>query len=137
MSSYPLITVGIADDQPLFLTSLALLIDSFSSFKVTVRASDGHSLLQQLASMAIPPDILLVDVEMPVMNGIVTAMAIANLYPQIRIVGISMKDDEGTMNAMLKAGCCAFLLKDIHPGQLEKELLRIHQRGYYDPGDRV
>ena len=126
------ITIGIADDQQLFLQSLTLLVDSFPSFRVSVNALNGQLLLQQLATMPVLPDILLLDVNMPVMDGLSTAQAITRSYPTIKTVALSMKDDDTTIISMLKAGCCSYLLKDIHPLELEKALQEINSKGYYN-----
>jgi len=126
------ITIGLADDQQLFMQSLSLLVDSFPSFRVSVNALNGQLLLQQLAIMSSPPEIILLDVNMPVMDGIATARAIGQSYPLIKTVALSMKDDDTTIISMLKAGCCSYLLKDIHPTELEKALQEISTKGYYN-----
>jgi len=126
------ITIGIADDHMLFLKSLSTLIDSLPSFQVTLEALNGQDLLKKLAAGHPAPDILLLDVGMPVMNGILTATQVAKEYPAIKTVALSMKADDMTIISMLKAGCCAYLLKEIHPDELEKALLEIHTRGYYN-----
>lgn len=126
------ITLGIADDHQLFLKSLEMLIESFSDFSVIIDALDGQSLLEGIASLPEPPDIVLIDVNMPVMNGIDTVRQLGNDYPGIKTVALSMKDDDLTIISMFKAGCCAYLLKDIHPNELQKALLEIKQLGYYN-----
>ena len=126
------ITIGIADDHMLFLKSLSTLIDSLPSFQVILEALNGQDLLNRLASGQPAPDILLLDVSMPVMNGIVTATQIARDYPTVKTVALSMKADDTSIISMLKAGCCAYLLKEIHPDELGKALLAIHTHGYYN-----
>jgi DNA-binding NarL/FixJ family response regulator len=69
---------------------------------------------------------------MPVMDGPKTAAAISEKYPQIHLVALSMKDDDTTIINMIRAGCCAYLLKDIHPNELEKALNEIYKHGYYN-----
>jgi DNA-binding NarL/FixJ family response regulator len=126
------ISVGIADDHQLFLKSLNMLISSFSSFQVTVEALNGQELLKKLAVLKTPPDILLIDVNMPVMDGVKAAGEIAQKYPLMKITALSAKDDDTTIIDMIKAGCCSYLLKDIHPQELEKALLEINAIGYYN-----
>ena len=126
------ITIGIADDQQLFLQSLTLLVDTFPHFRVSVNALNGQLLLQQLAVMPVLPEIILLDVNMPVMDGIAAARAIAQEYPSVKTVALSMKDDDTTIINMLRAGCCSYLLKDIHPTELEKALEEISSKGYYN-----
>ncbi len=127
-----MITIAIADDHQLFLKSLSILISSLGRFDIVADALNGRDLLQKLTAGNLQPDIALVDVNMPVMDGVETARQLAEKYPLLKVVALSMKDDDNTIISMLKAGCCAYLLKDIHPSELEKALLEIHSRGYYN-----
>lgn len=126
------ITIAIADDHQLFVKSLELLLNSFASFEVIIDALNGKDLLNMLSSAEIPPDILLLDVNMPVMDGVTTAQAITQNFPLIKMVALSMREDDLTIISMIKAGCCAYLVKDIHPDELERALLEIHSKGYYN-----
>ncbi|MBE7169542.1 MAG: response regulator transcription factor [Williamsia sp.] len=126
------ISIGIADDQQLFLKSLSVLIDTFDDFEVIVEALNGEDLLQKLAAMKTKPDVLLIDVSMPVMDGIKTAEHVSKKYPFIKMVALSSKDDDMTIISMIAASCCSYLLKDIHPNELERALLEIHEVGYYN-----
>lgn len=126
------ITIGVTDDHQLFLKSLVMLIDTFSSFKVVLEALNGKELLDKLAEETVLPDILLVDVDMPVLDGIRATAKITKQYPGTRLVALSMKDDDTTVIQMIKAGCCAYLLKDTHPDELERALLEVYDQGYYN-----
>ncbi|MGN8059700.1 response regulator transcription factor [Pedobacter sp. 22163] len=127
-----MIKVAIADDQQLFLKSLSMLIDSLPGFSISLQALDGSLVISQLAQVAGLPDIVLLDVRMPVMNGPQTALEIKQRYPQIKLVALSMNDDDDSVIAMLKAGCCAYFLKDIHPDELERGLNEVYHFGYYN-----
>jgi DNA-binding NarL/FixJ family response regulator len=126
------IKIGIADDHQLFLKSLSILINSFPSFEIVLDALNGESLLKKLEAVKDHPDILLLDVNMPIMDGAKTAAAISAKYPAIKLVALSMKDDDTSVINIIKSGCCAYLLKDIHPNELEKALNEIHIKGYYN-----
>jgi len=126
------INIAIADDHQLFLKSLTILLESFPNFSIAFDALNGESLLTKLASAKILPDIILLDVNMPVMDGAKTAAAIAEKYPLIKLVALSMKDDDVSVINMIKAGCCAYLLKDMHPDELEKALNEVYTKGYYN-----
>jgi len=132
------INIGIADDHQLFLKSLSLLISGFSGFQIVAEAMNGKEMLDKLAHLPATPDILLLDVNMPVMDGAKTTEAALKLYPTIKVVALSMKDNDATIIEMLKAGCCAYLLKDIHPAELEKALREIYTTGvYYNDASNV
>jgi DNA-binding NarL/FixJ family response regulator len=126
------ISVAIADDQLLFLKSLESLINSFRDCETVIDSLNGDELLKALELTNPLPDIALIDVNMPVMNGEETARRISEKYPLIKIVALSMKDDDTTIIKMLKVGCSAYLLKDIHPHELEKALYEIHTTGFYN-----
>jgi DNA-binding NarL/FixJ family response regulator len=131
------ITIGIADDHTLVLKSLAVLINGISPFRVVLEAHNGEQLLTGLRQADTLPDILLVDVNMPVMNGIRTAAMLKKDYPMIKTIALSMKTDDPTIISMFRVGCCAYLPKDIHPNELEKALLAVHTRGYYNADSPV
>lgn len=124
--------IALADDQQLFLRSLSTLINGFEGKKVITEALNGEDLLHQLKTALQLPDIILLDVNMPVMNGEEAAQLLSKKYPDIKLVALSMKDDDRTIIKMIKAGCCSYLLKDIHPNELDKALTEINTNGYYN-----
>ena len=126
------IKLGITDDHQLFLKSLSLLISSLKDFTIVVEAMNGKDLIDKLESKKIEPDIILLDVNMPVMDGKQTAEYLTQHFPTVKTVALSMKDDDATIISMIKAGCCAYLLKDIHPDDLDKALHEIYFKGYYN-----
>lgn len=126
------ITIAIADDQQLFLRSLSALVNTFEGFEVVVNGLNGEELIKKIAALGIVPDMALLDVQMPVMDGMATAAALTEKYPLIKAVALSTRDDDGSIIGMLKAGCCAYLLKDIHPDELEKALNEVNEKGYYN-----
>lgn len=131
-SKHMKVKIGITDDQQLFLKSLATLINTFARFEVVLEATNGEDLMRRMATQQHLPEVMLLDVNMPVMDGIKTADAVSAKYPGIKLVALSMKDDDTTIIGMLKAGCCAYLVKDIHPDELEKALEEISTKGYYN-----
>ena len=126
------ISIGITDDHQLFLKSLGYMIDSFKGFTIVAEAMNGKILIDKLSKMKDLPDIILLDVNMPVMDGAATAAYLTEKYPAIKLVALSMKDDDTTILQMIQAGVCAYLLKDIHPNELEKALHEIEEKGYYN-----
>jgi DNA-binding NarL/FixJ family response regulator len=126
------IAVGIVDDHQLFLKSLSLMLASFQNFSIAVEALNGKDLQDKIPTLKTLPDIILIDVNMPVMNGIETAAWLTKAYGSIKLVALSMNDNDQTIISMIKAGCCAYLLKDTHPNELEKALHQIALKGYYN-----
>lgn len=126
------ITIGIIDDHILFTKSLSLMLESFNDYTVVIEARNGKDLQERMLQKTNIPSIMLIDVNMPVMNGLETAKWLNAQYPQIKLVALSMNDNDKVIIDMIKAGCCAYLLKETHPDELEKALLEINTRGYYN-----
>jgi len=126
------IAIGIVDDQQLFLKSLSALINTSDHFEVIVEALNGEEMIKKLDLLQRLPDIILADVHMPQMNGPEMVAAVSQKFPSIRCVALSVKNDDMTILKMIKAGCCSYLLKDIHPAELEKALIEVHRNGYYN-----
>lgn len=126
------ISVGIVDDHQLFLKALSLMLAGFENFTVVVEALNGKDLQEKLRYIHLVPDIMLIDVNMPVMDGIATTSWLSENYPAIKLAALSMNDADKAVIAMIKAGCCAYLLKDTHPAELEKALNEINTKGYYN-----
>lgn len=126
------IKVGLVDDHQLFLRSLSLMLETIQGFEVVVEALNGTDLQGKLMTKAVEPDIILLDVNMPMMDGLQTAKWLQEEYPQVKLVALSMNDKDDTIIKMIKAGCCAYLLKDTHPTMLEKALHDVYEKGYYN-----
>jgi DNA-binding NarL/FixJ family response regulator len=125
-------TIGLVDDHQLFLKSLSLMLESFDKYEVVVEALNGKDLQDKMKGKKNIPEIMLVDVNMPVMNGVETAKWLSDNYPSIKIVALSMNADDNAIISMFRSGCCAYLLKDTHPNELEKALEDINNKGYYN-----
>lgn len=125
-------SIGIIDDQQLFLKSLVTLINTFDSYEVSVEAINGKDFIEKLNAAIKKPEIILVDVSMAVMNGPETVKYLSGNFPDIKTIALSMKDDETSILSMLRSGCCAYLIKDIHPLELEQALGEVRDKGYYN-----
>lgn len=100
----------IVDDHALFRNGLKLLLNSFDSFKVISEASNGREFLEMMEVQ--PTDIVLLDIEMPEMDGITAAQEAMIKYPDLKIITLSMYGDEDYYYKMVDAGVAGFLLKD-------------------------
>ncbi len=127
-----MIKIGIVDDHQLFVKSLGMMLDTFKDYKVVLEACNGKDLLAKIALQKELPDIILLDVNMPQMNGLECAQWLTEHYPAIKLVALSSNDNDQIIIGMIKAGCCAYMLKDTHPNELEKALTEIATKGYYN-----
>ncbi|MGO4911109.1 response regulator transcription factor [Leeuwenhoekiella sp. W20_SRS_FM14] len=123
--------VGVVDDHILFAQSLQGLINSFEGFSVSFMARNGNDLINKLDTATQDPDIILLDINMPVMNGFETINWLNEHKPNIKTIALSMDDDEETIIKMLKAGSKGYLLKDIHPDTLNHALTEVAKKGHY------
>jgi DNA-binding NarL/FixJ family response regulator len=126
------IRIGLADDHQLFLKSLSMLVSSLPGYEVVLEALNGQECLTRIRQLSAPPDILLIDLNMPVLDGHQTAKTIASEFPSVKMAALSMKSDDRSIINMIKAGCCAYLMKEIHPNELERALDQMHRVGYYN-----
>ena len=109
-----MIRLMLVDDQKLLVKSLKRVIESMANdMTVVATASDGHEALELLKSKQ--PDILLLDVRMPGMDGVETARHISEKYPKIQIVMLTTFDDDDYIEEALKYGAVGYILKDIEP----------------------
>ena len=125
------IKLALADDHQLVRGGIKLLLENFPEFKVIIEASNGKELLEKISQSKALPQIALVDVAMPVMDGFETTNQLNQLHPEIKIVALSVHDDLKTVNNMIESGANAYLLKDSSPHMVKETLLQVHEKGFY------
>ncbi len=105
-----MITIVIADDQRLFRQSLRCLLESDPSFSVIGEAGDGQELFSVISKTI--PDVVLMDIYMPKLNGITATKIITNRWPQVKVIMLSVSDEEDKISASLTVGAKGYILKD-------------------------
>jgi len=126
------IRIGLVDDHQLFLKSLTMMLQSLGGYEVVVEALHGENLQEKMKAARVLPDILVLDVNMPVMDGYHTALWMQKAFPKVKLVALSMNDKDNTIIKMFRAGCCAYILKDIHPDTLDEALKQVYEKGYFN-----
>ena len=122
--------VVLVDDHVLLRNGLASLIRSFGRFDVLFEASDGKDLIRQLKTSR-RPDVILLDIGMPEMDGYETACYLRGHYPEIRVLALTMADQDSSIMRMLKNGAKGYILKDTDATGLEHALDAILDKGAY------
>ncbi|WP_049159137.1 response regulator [Corynebacterium striatum] len=117
--------VGLVDDQVLFLHGIAQIISSQPDMDVIWQANDGEDALTQCA--ATPADVVLMDVQMPVRDGISATAEIASSLPETKVIILTTFDDEDYVVAGLRAGASGFVLKDAEPEELLSALRTVYR----------
>ena len=125
-----LIKVAMADDHILLRNALASLINNSGECTIVFECSNGIELINKIKSGP-HPDIVILDLNMPEMNGHQTALYLQKNYPHIKILMLTMYDSELALIRLLKAGVKGFMKKDIHPTELMHAIQSVHIHGYY------
>jgi DNA-binding NarL/FixJ family response regulator len=119
-----------ADDHLLLRNALATLINNSDTCKVVAEASNGKELMEAISKDNYP-DIAIVDLNMPVMDGYETAINLQKHHPDIKVLMLTMYDSELALIRLLKAGVKGFMKKDIHPKELLFAIQSVYENGYY------
>lgn len=123
-----IIKVLLVDDQSLFREGLRTLLEVQSDFQIVGEAANGEEALRLTATMQ--PEVILMDLRMPVMDGVTATRRIRDLFPNIRVIVLTTFDDDETVFDGLRAGAVGYLLKDVTSDKLH-EAIRAAARGEY------
>lgn len=121
--------VYIADDHTLFRKAMVNLLRTFDRVEDVKDAENGKELLALIKTDQ--PDVAIVDLQMPVMDGAETAENIVTRYPDVKIIILTMHDSEKFILHMMESGVHAFLLKNTEPEELEKAIYSVAEKDFY------
>lgn len=127
--------VVIVEDHLLLSEAIGSLVNSFDHFNVLYLCGNGKELIDKLKGANNIPDIILMDVNMPIMNGIETTKYLKNNFEEVKVIALSVDEEEDTIIKMLKAGAKGYLLKDAKKDILEVALHEVINNGYYHTKD--
>lgn len=122
--------VAIVEDYKLLSQAIGEIINGFDDFELIYTCENGKELLDKINSKE-QPDIILMDVNMPIMGGIETTKWLQEHKPDIHVLALSVEDDERTIIAMVKSGAKGYLLKDTDKKTLEDAMLYLMKNGIY------
>lgn len=123
--------IAIVDDHTLLASSLEQLIVTFGNCKVLHISKNGKDFQLNLVNHVEKPDIVLLDINMPVMDGFETAEWIKETQPFLKVLALSMEDDETAIIKMIHRGAKGYLLKDTPPEILKLAIEEIMSHGFY------
>ncbi len=125
------VKVAIVDDHKLVSKALENMISANEDLCVLMTCFNGQDFVSSLKESEEKPDVVLMDINMPIQNGIETTREVSELYPDMKIIALTMEDDEATIINMLKAGAKGYLLKDMSPETLFDAIRIVHEKGIF------
>lgn len=125
------ISLAIVDDQELFRQGIIALMSKIPQVKLAADASNGAALLQYLATTSSLPDIVLMDMEMPGMNGIELNRALHQQYPDIKVIMLTLYDQGRYVFKMVEEGVCGYLSKSCSMEELQEAIVKVHTSGFF------
>jgi len=130
MKAQEKIRLGIADDHQIIIDGIISVMQNHPAFQVIITANSGKEMLALLQTSSI--DVLLTDVMMPEMNGQLLASTVKKLYPEIKIIALSMSGDAATVGAMInEANISGYLLKQTNIKELTIAIEKVYNGGIY------
>lgn len=133
MTAIKKISVGIVDDHKMVRIGLKKILSDFKNIEVIFDVNDGIALFKKLKHSK--PDILLLDLKLPGMNGIEITKIIKSEYPSIKIIIISNYDHSNYISALIKEGVNSYLIKDANPVEIVKTIQEVYNNNYYFKGN--
>lgn len=127
----PVYNIVIVDDHQLFSTALCELIAKIGGYKVLYTVKNGQELKEMFRAAGRVPDLVLLDIVMPVMDGFETATWLKKDFPDVGILALSMNNDEESVLKMIRLGAKGYILKDTSDHELKTALDTIKEKGFY------
>jgi DNA-binding NarL/FixJ family response regulator len=125
--------IVIVDDHLLIAKAISSMINQFKGYNVLYEVENGQELINKFLLEKNIPDIVLLDISMPVMDGFETATWLKNNHPVVKVIVLTMQGDDASLVKMIRAGAISYLNKNVHPSELQKALDAVCEKGIYYP----
>jgi DNA-binding NarL/FixJ family response regulator len=125
------IKIVLADDEILFRKAISFLLQKESNVEILFEASDGKELLELLEESEILPDIIIMDLKMPNLNGVEATKKIVKNYPDIKIIALTSYSSKCFINNMIEIGAASYLVKSATPKEVLETINEVHKKGFY------
>lgn len=124
-----IITVALVDDHALLRNALATLVTNLG-YEVLYERSNGKEFIENVDESNLP-DLVIMDINMPEMNGFETTLWLQKNHPSVNVIALSMYDDENSIIRMIRNGAKGYILKDASPGELKLAIDSVVLKGFY------
>ena len=124
------IRVAIADDHQIFRKGVILSMRGYTNIQFIFEANNGEELLQKIKEQE-EPDVILCDLKMPVKDGIDTTKQITKDYPKVRVIILTMYEDERFVGHLMDCGAAGYLLKSTEPSEIKSAIQDVMRTGFY------
>ncbi|WP_436489093.1 response regulator [Chitinophaga sp. ARDCPP14] len=130
------INIGLVEDQVLFREGMKAIINTWQDMKVIFESADGYSVPDKLRKAAVLPDVMLVDLSLPPdgdkeYSGQHVTRELAVTYPEMKILILSVHDDENFINQLIQCGAHGYLVKDSAPQEVQEAIIAVYTKGSY------
>ena len=123
--------LAIIEDHNIVRKGLVEIISNFGNFTFVIEAENGKDFIEKYKQTELLPEICIVDIKMPEMNGFQLVQYLKTNFPKIKILILTTYDEEYFLIKMIKLGVNGYLLKDCHPEELKSALLAISDNSYF------
>ncbi len=130
MENQPIL-IALADDEALFRRGMRRILEDFPDLNVMLEAENGADLLEKIQASDDLPDVLLLDLKMPVMSGVEAARIIRERFPSIHFIVLSSHVNKSFILNMIEIGASAYLGKNAHPDELAETIRAVHDKGFF------
>ncbi|UUW09247.1 response regulator transcription factor [Flavobacterium plurextorum] len=127
----PVIKIALVDDEVLFRKGIAFLLQREANIEIVFESSNGEELISKLEENDNTPDIIIMDLKMPVLNGVEATKIIRKSFPQIKIIALTSYDSKSFIANMIQVGAVAYLIKNTTPKDLIKTINEVYAKGFY------
>jgi DNA-binding NarL/FixJ family response regulator len=123
------IRLAIADDYKIFREGLKVGLSSDENLEVMMEADNGEELLKAMETEL--PDVIIMDLKMPIMDGMEATKAVRKKHPGVKVLVVTMYEDDKFIIHLMENGANGYLLKNAEPDEIRKSIYAVHENGYY------
>jgi DNA-binding NarL/FixJ family response regulator len=123
------INIAIADDYKIFREGVKKCIAGDKALHVILEADNGEDLINSFGNPL--PDVIIMDLKMPIMDGMEATQIIRKKHPSIKVLVVTMYDDDKFIIHLMEIGANGYLLKNAEPDEIRKAIYSVHENGYY------